>query len=205
MLMSIVLSTYLSVKESEEWCKQDEDEGKYGNWPASKWQQNYMKRIITAVVTMSLTTQIKNRALVGLYHRNMRMEMDRHTLTKWQEFSWSGCCTLSIQTPFHYIRHTLGCGCRKQGLSRCIEPSPSLVLNHAAHNRSRQQAILNYSGAENIAAIEKLYGTGCVDSLLCWAKQCEFTKANVSQCAVCCDSTDYGVIMHVYTPVIAGN
>ena len=50
-----------------------------------------------------------------------------------------------------YIRPTLGCGRRKQGLSPCIEPSPSLVLNHAVHNGSRQWAILNYSGTEDIA------------------------------------------------------
>lgn len=43
-----------------------------------------------------------------------------------------------------YIRRTLGCRRRKQGLPppltppQCAEPFPSLALNHAAHNKSRQ-------------------------------------------------------------------
>lgn len=87
-------------------------------------------------------------------HRKWEQGWGRHMMTERHELSCSGSCTLAMHPPFPYIRHTLGCGRRKQGLSPCIEPSPSLSLNHAAHNGSRQWAILNYSGAENIAALK---------------------------------------------------
>lgn len=69
-----------------------------------------------------------------------------------------------------YIRQTLGCRFRKQGRSPCIEPFPSLVLNHAVHNRSRQWAILNYSGTKKVAAFE---GT-----VLCWLYSANQTNEN---------------------------
>lgn len=75
--------------------------------------------------------------------------------------------------PSPYIRRTLGCRRRKQGLSPCTEPFPSLVLNRAAHNKSRQWAMLNYSGAQKIAA---------TDEAEPHQKQWEFRKAKKVGC-----------------------
>lgn len=61
----------------------------------------------------------------------------------------------TLPPPNPYIRCTLGCRRRKQGPSPCTEPFPSLVLNRAAHNKSRQWAMLNYSGTQKIAATDE--------------------------------------------------
>lgn len=83
---------------------------------------------------------------------------------------WMLYSVSSTAPPSPYIRQTLDCRFRKQGQSPCIEPFPSLVLNHAVHNRSRQWAILNYSGTKKVAAFE---GTA-----LCWLYSANQTNEN---------------------------
>lgn len=66
----------------------------------------------------------------------------------WNTRWWSvrGCHAAdSVRLPPSYIRRTLGCRRRKQGRPRS-QSFPPLVRTHAAHNRSRQWATLNYSG-----------------------------------------------------------